>query len=1099
MDLCVSRERIADFLTDRLSETEEEALFAHLSQCLQCRELADAMSDDDELRSKYRDTLITPIEVDGSDLLALQAKLYQIQFPVEFATSPLSRREKSSGSIEQDSIAAGRLGRFRLLKKLGSGAFATVWLARDDLLRRDVALKVPHAAARLEPDRGGRFVREAQAAAALHHPNIVPVFEAGEAEGVPYLATALCSGSTLAEWLAEQDAPLSPKLAAEIVHELAGAVEHAHEHRILHRDIKPGNVLLDPAATNGRLPFTPMLADFGLARVSDEDQLATADGHILGTPRYMAPEQASGCAKAIGPATDVYALGVLLYELLTRRHPIEGADSVDTLRRLSTELPRPPRQFRSAIPADLEAICLKCLEKSPHRRYATARELALDLQRFRAGVSTLARPIQWPERIARWMRRHPQLAASLATCALLAIALLGGGLWYHVRLRTELAANIELRRVAEHRAEALQRRQYVRDMQSAYAAIKNHRSVVAKQLLDAHLPRDGEKDHRDFVWHQLWRQFHAAELELSHPGSVADACFTPDGERIVTCGYDSMVRVWNAKDGKPLGVLAGHRGNVNRIVALPSGAAVVSGADDGTLRWWDTKGLSEIRSVKAHAGDVLALAVSSDGRRIASGGVDHVIRLWDAATGEPQGTLTSHSHWVRSLAFSRDGQRLASGGNDGKALIWRLGTDETPAVLAGQSPWVTAVAFSKDGAELFAGGKNGRIEVWTAEGNLVGTLDGHYDIVRMITVSQDGSTMLSCDNRGNAKQWSIWNDRAQPMPPAFHTANINAIAFSPDEQRVITASADTTAKVWRVEACGKPQMVDQEDEVEGLTYGTSRFSNARLMGLGQERTLRIWNATTGLLETQWDSHAQDYAEAALPDSGKIVACADSAGRVRLVDRSTGEVLQSFECRNQRPNLVALTADGRRLAATYGELGIRVWRIPEGDVCATVEQAFEGEASALRFSPDGEWLVASQRQGPRPLAFYDTTTWTLKRRLANAMTPFDFTADSEKLATFSPDLAVKIWDVPTGSLIRTIARPAESIRKSRAIRFSPDGRLLATFLEGSDVEIWDVASGELCLTLSAPVKIPRMLSFAADGRSLLGFGHGEKTIDVFAWR
>lgn len=322
-------------------------------------------------------------------------------------------------AIDQDNRPESRpavvLGRFRIRRFLGQGGFGLVFEAADEKLGRTVAIKVPQPAVWISPKQRHRFVHEAKAAALLDHPNIVPVFEAGETDGLAYIASAFCGGPTLAEWLGGYPDGAPERLATTWLAQLADAIEHAHRRGILHRDIKPANVLLDPnpAAPGG---FVPKLSDFGLALI-ERDGLTRSQAS-LGTPRYMAPEQTRGEREAIGPAADVYALGVVLYELLVRVTPSERGTAAETLRAIAEEPPTSPRRLRPGLDRDLEAICLKCLEKDPRHRYGSAAELAADLRRYLANLPVIARPPSFPARVGRWCKRKPIVAALAAGLAL---------------------------------------------------------------------------------------------------------------------------------------------------------------------------------------------------------------------------------------------------------------------------------------------------------------------------------------------------------------------------------------------------------------------------------------------------------------------------------------------------------------------------------------------------------------------------------------------------------------------------------------------------------------------------------------------------------
>lgn len=309
---------------------------------------------------------------------------------------------------------ASRLGRFELRRELGRGGVGIVFLAWDSQLRREVAVKIPRWEELATPELRLRFLREARAAAALDHPGIVPVYEVDEVEDICFLVSAFCSGGNLAQWLEQQTAPVSPRLAAVLIAEVAEAVQYIHANHICHRDIKPSNILLQPRSqpAAGDLPFAPRLADFGLAKFVEGRTKLTHSGAILGTPVYMAPEQASGQPEKVGPHADIYALGVVLYELLTGKPPFHGSAPLDILRRTLDEPPSPPRRICADLPRALEIICLKCLEKEPSLRYASAAELAADLRRFLNGEPIQARPPTQREQVRRWCGRPERIRSA---------------------------------------------------------------------------------------------------------------------------------------------------------------------------------------------------------------------------------------------------------------------------------------------------------------------------------------------------------------------------------------------------------------------------------------------------------------------------------------------------------------------------------------------------------------------------------------------------------------------------------------------------------------------------------------------------------------
>jgi tetratricopeptide (TPR) repeat protein len=357
-----------------------------------------------------------------------------------------------------------RLGHFEIRRELGRGGFGVVFLAFDSRLRREVALKVPRADALVTPELRARFRQEARAAGALDHPNLVPVYEAGEVGAVCYIASAYCPGVTLAQRLKERGEPMAGPEAAALLAPLAEAVQHAHSRGVLHRDLKPGNILLHQDEAS----VTPKVTDFGLAKLLPGDSPAgarespTVSGAVVGTPSYMAPEQAAGTGKDITTAVDVYALGAILYEALTGQPPFRAETALEALDKMRAGELVPPRRLRPALARDLETICLKCLHREPGRRYASAGALADDLRRYLAGEPIQARPAGLGERARRWARRRPAAAALVGVSAAALLAVAAGGVWHVTQLRAalalaedrELEAKHQWRRAEDHAAEA---------------------------------------------------------------------------------------------------------------------------------------------------------------------------------------------------------------------------------------------------------------------------------------------------------------------------------------------------------------------------------------------------------------------------------------------------------------------------------------------------------------------------------------------------------------------------------------------------------------------------------------------------------------------
>jgi len=447
--------------------------------------------------------------------------------------------------VDVASRAPARLGRFNIDRVLGQGGFGIVYLATDSKLGRQVALKVPRLRALTQPALLERFHREARAAAGLDHPHIVPVYEAGEADGLCYIASAYCPGPTLATWLKEHHpAGAPPRIAAELLIQLADAVAYSHSRGVLHRDIKPGNVLLSPSSpfvpdsakrsTDVDLlhSLTPRLADFGLAKIVEAvvGDIATptdetGDSLVLGTPAYMAPEQIQGRSWRHGPAADIYSLGAVFYELLTGRPPFPGTNPIDVLDQFRTTEPVPIRRLRREVPRDLETICLKCLEKEPARRYASAHDFRDDLRRFTAGEPIRARPAGRWDAASKWTRRRPAVAALLLLGCVTAVAGVAGLWWHNRQLDRALVTENELRQKGLERERVLESVLYRQALPAAGTELEDHvgRPAAARRLLEQFIPRaNDEPDVRGQEWHYLWSQSTGPPLlqTFAHPDGV---------------------------------------------------------------------------------------------------------------------------------------------------------------------------------------------------------------------------------------------------------------------------------------------------------------------------------------------------------------------------------------------------------------------------------------------------------------------------------------------------------------------------------------------------------------------------------------------------
>ncbi len=733
---------------------------------------------------------------------------------------------------------------YEVLGELGRGGMGVVYKARQLGFDRLVAVKMILAGAYAGPDERERFRIEIQAVARLQHPNIVQVHEVGEHDGRPFFSMEFCTGGALDRKL--NATPLTPKGAAALVESLAGAVQAAHDKGVIHRDLKPANVLLTEDGA-------PKVTDFGLAKKLDEEGL-TATGAVMGTPSYMAPEQAGGKSGEIGPRTDVYALGAILYECLIGRAPFKGPTAMDTMTQVLSADVAPPRQLQPRTPRDLETICLKCLEKEPARRYGTAAELADDLGRWRRGEAVRARPPSPGYLLGKWARRRRTPLAVAAGMLLLLAAVVTTafvlllGAWDKAQknyetadkngkalkqtldsLKRQLSVSA---RIAAGRSDDEHAAGNVRDslnwMLRAYEAAPPDdplrprfvRLIGARGrgLSDRKLPHDGvvhmasfSPDGRTVVTvsdntARLWDAESGKELQrLTHDAEVEPVSFSPDGRTVVTTSKDKTARLWDVASGKELQRLT-HEDEVGWASFSPDGRTVVTASDDHTARLWDAATGKELQRL-AHDGAVYAASFSPNGRMVLTASDDKTARLWDAADGKELQRLT-HDGEVVAAAFSPDGRTVLTSGEDKTARLWDAASGKELQRLMHDGP-VGWASFSPDGRTVVTGSADKTARLWDAQSGKELQKLTHDGEVHGAWFSPDGRTVVTVSAADKtARLWDAADGKE--LRRLAHDGEVEWASFSPDGRSIVTTSDDKTARLWDVGAVSMPDDVDPD-------------------------------------------------------------------------------------------------------------------------------------------------------------------------------------------------------------------------------------------------------------------------------------------------
>jgi WD40 repeat protein/serine/threonine protein kinase len=867
------------------------------------------------------------------------------------------------------------------------------------------------------------------------------------------------------------------RAVAQLGAQAAEALEHAHEMGIVHRDIKPANLLVDG---RGQLWVT----DFGLAHCQNQAGL-TMSGDLVGTVRYMSPEQALAKRVIVDHRTDIYSLGVTLYELLTLEPAFNGLDRQELLRQIAFEEPTSPRRLNPAIPAELETIVLKAAEKNPLERYATAQELADDLERYLRDEPILARRISQAERLRRWCRRNPTVSGLTAALVLVFFAGFAGVVWKWQESERQKGIATAQQKIAEEEADLSRHLLYDSDMNLAQQAWEAGDTARAQALLERQLPQDGQKDLRGFEWRYLWRLCADGSRQTlrGHTGAVNGVTFAPGGQTLIThCLADRSIRFWDvatqrhvrlvegfiwsvacAPDGRTLAILEGFNRYIRlwdvaarrELRALPHPAAVEAaafspdnllavGCADGTIRFWDVAARKEVGApLEGHTGFISRVAFSPDGHTLASADAYGKVRLWDVAARRLITTLEGHTTFVNSLAFSPDGKLLASSGNDTTIRLWdlvtrqqvkRLWSPRTSLTTVASYQPLQSLAFSPDSKLLATGGGDGTTRLWDVQTMEVTALLRGHTAVRAVAFAPDGRSLATGGEDGTVKVWDV---TAGPDPDTLkgHKSNLSSLAFSDDGKTLAVAdSLDKTVKLW--------DLATREVTV--------------LKG----HTAHLWRL-------------------AFAPGGRTLACTDHDGTIRLWDVVGQKQIGEFRSPDGHPlGSTAFSPDGRLLAAgCCSSLSARVWDLATGK---QVAELTPGYGYRVQFSPGGSLLAVGSST---TVQLWDVTTWQSAGALSGhtaEVLSFAFAPDGQTLAVGTADGTLCLWDVAQR---RTLISRRDHTSHVEFVAFSPDGRRLATCGADGTARLWDVALLQEVALLTGHDGPVNCVAFSPDGNTL----------------
>ncbi|MFN0054596.1 MAG: protein kinase domain-containing protein [Planctomycetales bacterium] len=921
---------------------------------------------------------------------------------------------------------------------------------------------------------------------------------------------------------------------AHIGRQVADALEYAHCHGILHRDIKPSNLLLDTAGT-------VWVTDFGLAKADDQQDL-TQTGDVLGTLRYMPPEAFDG---KTDPRSDVYSLGLTLYELLAFRPAFDERERQRLIKQVTTAIPPRLDRLNERLPRDLVTIVHKAIERDPSHRYPSAAAFSADLQRFLDDEPIHARRVSPVEQFQRWRRHNPLVAGLLAAVALLLIGVAGVSLVAAVHIA---GARDEARRNSHAALEAKENESTQRKLADDNARESRQRLVrmhvtngnrlldegdlfgalpwltAALQLDDSELSRSAA--HRTRLGGVLAQTPRLSQM-VYHDKEVESAAFSPDGQRVVTASRDHTARVWNAFTGEAITPPLRHNHVVWKAAFSPDGRRILTASHDGTARVWNAGNGQPVSPPLMHQGAVQDASFSPNGRQVVTAGTDGTARLWDAATGEPLCPPLRHASWLEAVAFSPGGQSVVTASNDCTAQVWDAATGRPVGPALQHAAAVTCAAFSPDSRRVITGSNDHSAKLWDAVtgqsvgrplehddrliravfspcGTYVSTASydrtarvwdatsgvpvapplKHRNSVRYASFSPDSRYLVTASYDHTAMVWEVATGESV-TPPLDHNFLVTCAFFSPDGRRIVTASGDRTMRIWEI--AGRREAPLSVRHESGATYVAFSADARHLLTASSDGTAQVWSVATGQPVTPPLRHTAPVVQACFsPDCRRVLTASDDR-TARVWEIATGQPLTPPLTHHSRVLQGAFASAGDRVLTVSGDGQGRLWDAQTG---APLKPSLElgGVLHGAWFSPNAHRLVTAGSDGTAKV--WDVTTGNLQTPPLpheGTVEEASFSPDGRRVVTASADFSARVWDAETGAPLTPPLRHGAGVAYAS---FSPDGRRVVTGCRQGTARVWDASTGEpITPFLKNGMGLIRA-RFSPDGRWVATGGSGD---------